>query len=69
MGHSKGSPKREVPGDTGLSKKDRNISNKEPNPTPTRSEEQQQGESRASRRKEITKIGAELKDMETKTKF
>ena len=69
MGHSKGSPKREVPGDTGLSKKDRNISNKEPNPTPTRSEEQQHGEPRASRRKEITKIGAELDDMENKTKF
>ena len=36
MGHSKGSPKREVPGDTGLSKKDRNISNKQPHHTPTR---------------------------------
>ena len=69
MGHSKRRPKRVVPGDTGLSKKDRNISNKEPNPTPKRSEEQQQGESRASRRKEITKIGAELNHMETKTKF
>ena len=31
--------------------------------------EQQQRQPRASRRKEITKIGAELNDMETKTKF
>ena len=69
MEHSKGSPKREVLGDTGLSKKDRNISNKEANPRPTRSEEQQQREPGASRRKEKTKIRAELNDMENKTKF
>ena len=36
MGHSKGSPEREVHGDTGLPKEERNISNKTPNPTPTR---------------------------------
>ena len=36
MGHSKGSPEREVHSDTGLPKKDRNISNKQPNPTRTR---------------------------------
>ena len=36
MGHSTGSPEREVHSDTGLPKKDRNISNKQPNPTPTR---------------------------------
>ena len=36
MGHSKGSPEREVHSDTGLSKKNRHISNKQPNPTPTR---------------------------------
>ena len=35
MGHSKGSLEREVHSDTGLSKKDRNISNKQPNPTAT----------------------------------
>ena len=35
MGHSKGSPEREVHSNTGLPKKDRNISNKQPNPTPT----------------------------------
>ena len=36
MGHSEGSPEREVYGDTGLPNKVRNISNKHPNPTPTR---------------------------------
>ena len=36
MGHSKGSPEREIHSDTGLPKKDRNISNKQPNPTSTR---------------------------------
>ena len=38
MGHSKGSPEREVHSDTGLPKKDRNISIKQPNPTPTRTQ-------------------------------
>ena len=36
LGHSEGSPEKEVNSDTGLPKKDRNISNKEPNPTPAR---------------------------------
>ena len=36
MGHSEGSPEREGHSNTGLSKKDRNISNKQPNPTPAR---------------------------------
>ena len=36
MGHSKGSPEREVHSNTGLLKKDRNISNKQPNPTSKR---------------------------------
>ena len=36
MGHSKGSLEREVHSDIGLPKKDRNISNKQPNPTSTR---------------------------------
>ena len=38
MGNSKGSPQRqrEVHSDTGLPKKDRNISNEQPNPTSTR---------------------------------
>ena len=36
MGHSKGSPEREVDNDTGLPKKNRNSSNKQPNHAPTR---------------------------------
>ena len=36
LGHSKGSPENKVHSDTGLPKKGRNISNKQPNPTPTR---------------------------------
>ena len=36
MGHSEGSPEREVNSDTGLPKKDRNILNKQPNTTFTR---------------------------------
>ena len=35
MGHSEGSPERKVH-NTGQPKKDRNISNKQPNPTSTR---------------------------------
>ena len=36
MGHSVGSPEREVHSSTGLLKKDRKISNKQPNPTTTK---------------------------------
>ena len=36
MGHRKGSPEREIHSDTGQPKKNRNISNKQPNPTPIR---------------------------------
>ena len=39
MGHSKGSPEREVHSNTGLPKENRNISNKQPNPTTTRTRE------------------------------
>ena len=38
MGHSKGSPDRELHNDTGLPKKDRNISNTQPNPMTTRTQ-------------------------------
>ena len=38
MGHSKGSPEREVHSNTGLAEKDRNISNKQPNRTHTRTQ-------------------------------
>ena len=36
MVHKEGSPEREVHSDTGLPKKDRSISNKQPNPMPTK---------------------------------
>ena len=36
MGHSEGNPETEVHSNTDLPKKDRNISNKQPNPTPTK---------------------------------
>ena len=36
MGHSEGCTERKLHSDTGLPKKDRNISNKQPNPTSTR---------------------------------
>ena len=35
-GHSEGSPEREIHSYTGLHKKNRNISNKQPNPISTR---------------------------------
>ena len=38
MGDSEGSPEREFHSNTGLPKKDRNISNKYPNPMPTRTQ-------------------------------
>ena len=66
MGHSKGSPEREVHSNTGLPKKNRNSWNKQPNHTPTELEEKQQRQPRASTRKEIIKITAELNDIENK---
>ena len=57
--------KREVHNDTGLPKKERNISNKQPNPTCIRTGGTTT-KPRVSRRKEITKIRAELNDIETK---
>ena len=35
MGHSEGNPESEVHSNTGLAKKDRNVSNKHPTPTRT----------------------------------
>ena len=67
MRHSKGSPEKEVHKDKGLAKKNRNSWNKQPNHTPTELEEKQQRQPRASTRKEITKIRAELSDIETKS--
>ena len=36
IGHSEGSPEREVHSDTDLPKKNRNVSSKQPKPTSTR---------------------------------
>ena len=66
MGHSEGSPDKEVHRNIGPPKKDRNISNKQPNTTPTRTGGTIR-KPRASRRKEITKIRVELNDIETKS--
>ena len=65
MEHSKSSNEREVHSNTGLSKEDRKISNKQPNPTSTRTRGTTT-KPRASRRKEIIKIRTELNDIETK---
>ena len=54
MGHSKGSPEKEVDSDKGLPLKDKNISNKQPNLRLQELEEQQRRQPRASRRKEKT---------------
>ena len=67
MGHSKGSPEREVYSNTGLPKKNGNSSNNQSNHTPTRTRGTTQRQPRASRRKKITKIRAELNDIETKS--
>ena len=66
MGNSKGSPEREVHSNAGLPKKDGNISNKQPNLHLQELEEHQQRQPRASTRKKITKIRAELNNIETK---
>ena len=67
MGHSKGIPEWEVYSDTGLLKKNRNISNKQSNPHLQEHKEQQQRETRANTRKEITKIRSELNNIDMKT--
>ena len=38
VGYNEGSPEKEVHSNTGLPKKDRNISDKQPNPVPTRTQ-------------------------------
>ena len=66
MGHREGSPEMEVNTNTGLPKKNRNTSHEHPNPTPMRTQRTKR-QPRASRRKEITKIRAELNDIDTKS--
>ena len=66
MGHSKGTPEKEVHGNTGLPTKDRNISTSNLTLRLQELKEQQQRQPRASRRKGITEIRAELSNIETK---
>ena len=66
MGHNEGSPKREIHSNTGLPKKDRNISNEQPNQHLHELEKLQQTKPRANRRKEIITIRAEINYIETK---
>ena len=66
MGNSKGSPDREVHSSTGLPKKNRTISNKQPKSTATRTRGTIVKKPRPRRRKEIIKITAELNNIETK---
>ena len=69
MGHSEGSPEREVHSNTGLPKKDRNISNKQSNPIPIRTTRTTTKTDRGRVRKEIIKIRAELNNIETKSRI
>ena len=66
MGHSKGSPEREVHSNTGLPKKDRNISINNLTLQMQELQEQQEAKPRVSRRKEVIMIREELNDIETK---
>ena len=67
MGHSKGSPEREVHADTGLPKKIEIFQINNLTLHLQELEEQQQRQPRASRRKEITKLRLELNGIETKS--
>ena len=66
MGHSKGSPEREVHSNTNLPKKREMFQVNNLTLHLQELEGQQQRQPRASRRKEITKIREELNDTETK---
>ena len=67
MGHSKGSPEREVYRNTGLPKKNRGILNEQPNPTPTRTQGTTTKTMQSKQKEGNTKIRAELNDIETKS--
>ena len=68
MGHSEGSPEREIHSDTGLPKNDRNISNNQSNSTSTRTGGTTTNKVQ-SRRGEIIKNRAELNNIEAKKQF
>ena len=67
MGHSKGSPEREVHSDTGLPTRIQTFQINNLTLYLQEFEEQKQRQPRASTKKEITKIRAELNDIETKS--
>ena len=67
MGHSKGSSEREVHRIQAYLKKTETFQTNNLTLNLQEHEEQQQRQPRASRRKEITKIRAELNDIETKS--
>ena len=67
MGHSKGSPEREFIAIQAYLKKIETFQTNNLTLRLQELEEQQQRQPRASRRKEITKIRAELSDIETKS--
>ena len=67
MEQSKGSPEREVHSNTDLPKKNRNISNKQRNPTPTRTWGTTTKTTQRKYKEQITKIRAELNDIDTKS--
>ena len=66
MGHSEGSPEREVHRNTGPPKKDRNISINNLTLQMQELQEQLEAKPRVSRRKEVIMIREELNDIETK---
>ena len=67
MGHSKGSPEREVYSDTGLPKKNRNSSNKQPNHTSTRTWDTTTKTTQSKYKEGNSQVRAELNDIETKS--
>ena len=67
MGHSKGSPEREVHSNTGYLKNIETFQTNNLTLHLQELEEQQQRQPRENRRKKITKIRAELNDIETKS--
>ena len=60
-GHIKGNPEREVHSGTGLPKKERNISNEQPNTTSTRTGGTTTNKTQSGQKEGNNKIRAELK--------
>ena len=68
MGCNKSSPKREIYSNTILPQETRKTSNRQPNFTPKTTEKRRTKKPKISRRKEIIKIRAEIKEKEMKEK-